>query len=394
MTRKKRNKNETKNETSSPVLSKLDVDILFCIATGIKTNKQLHAKLKKRKGKKVPKPTISHHTTKLQKTGLISAQKLFNLKEFYLTDHGKLAVSNFMTRGQGLSLVLPVRGHAFGFVCEIVRRPRGLDGRLKGGNWVAFYPKNRVAYKRRLMGCMVIFNPRSVQFMPPEVYAPSQDASFEQALRLVLKVKDFLEEEEFPGLVLGSPSQVARVTQQHYARPFDPLANEYYRDSVKTGVRTTYRSDRLAVDLSPGFPELETVHRVFSKDDLARITQFYEQMIRGELSWTDLEAIRTQLPKHIGQVMQRLDILDKGLLGQDKILSHLASSTVTLTGSIEENTRAVSNLVKLLKPQKRKRKKRVRARAVPRQKADQKVDEIRSQVEETLAKLQKYEAKE
>lgn len=382
---KKRNKRGTKSGNSGIALKDLDVDILFCVAMGTRTNKQLHAKLRRRKGRQVPKSTISRHTTKLQQLNLLNGRRLFNLKEFYLTDHGNLTISKIMSRGQGLVLGLPVRGHAFGFVCEIVREPKGLHKQLEEGNWVAFYPKNRVAYKRRELGCMVIFNPRSVQFMPPEVYAASEAAAFEEALRLVLQVKELLETDEFPGLVLGDPSQVARVYQQHYARPFDPLANEYYKNSLKTGVQTTYRSERLAVDLSPGLPELETVHRVHAKDDLRKITEFYEQMVRGALSWNDLEALRLQLPEWMGDVMQRLDVLAKGELGRDEVLSHLTGAVVNLTGNLDR--------ILNQKPAPRRRPKRRRPVPAPKtqRQADERIDEIRKRVEETLAKLRKYE---
>lgn len=306
-------KTRTKNRNSRAILRSLDINILFCIAMGTNTNKQLHAKLKKRRGKRVPKSTISDHTRKLNELGLIKTQKLFNLREFFLTDQGKLTISEIMARGQGLSLGLPVRGHAFGFICEIKREPKDLRDRLKKENWVAYYPKNRVAYKQRWMGCMVIFNPHSVQFMPPEIYAPSQDGAFDQAWRLVQKVKEFLENEEFEGLVLGSPQQVARVTGQHYARPFDPLAVEYYKNSLKTGVRSTYRSDRFGIDLSLGLPEAETLHKVHSKDDLAKITEFYERLIRSELTFDDLEMIRHEIPSYFNRLMDSMVALPSKL---------------------------------------------------------------------------------
>ena len=336
---------------------------------GVKTNKQLHAKLKKRKGKRVPKSTISDHTAKLKKLGLITAQILYNLREFYLTNRGKLTISEIMARGEGLNLGLPVRGHAFGFICRIVRAPKDLWDRVVEGNWVAFYPKNRVVFKSKpkIMGCMVIFNPRSVQFMPPEVYGPSAESAFEQALRLVLKVKDFLENEDFPGLVLGTPEQIAKVTGQHYARPFDPLAVEYYKNSLKTGARTTYRSDRLGIDLSIGVPEGETVHRVFAKDDLAKITDFYERLIRSEVTFDDLEGIKRQMPKHFGKIMERIDSLDKGLISQDKILSHLASSLIVLTGSQEKLAEEFGATNRLLVTLLRRRRRR-RSRPKPKKK--------------------------
>jgi len=264
-------------------LSRLDFEILVAIAMGCNTNKQLHEKLRQHKGKKVPKSTISRHTTKLEKLGLITQKKLFNFRPFQLTEKARVAVSIFLTGGEEVEWSL-VRGHGFGFVCEILRKPRGLEERLVDGGWAVFYPRNRVGYKKNLWGCTVVFNPRSVQFIPEEVYSSSQDGAFDVAYRLVLKVQDYLQE-EYEGLVLGP---VTVIYNQQYARMFDPLATEFLKTSMKDNVNLTYRSDRLAVDLSKKVPELETIHKVFSKDDLRKICDFYESLIRTDFKIEDI----------------------------------------------------------------------------------------------------------
>lgn len=90
----------TKNGTVGALLRGVDIEILLCIGTGTNANNLLHRRLKKKGGKRVPNSTISRHTTKIQKLKLITSQKLFNVKEFKLTDQGKVAVSNFLTRGE------------------------------------------------------------------------------------------------------------------------------------------------------------------------------------------------------------------------------------------------------------------------------------------------------
>lgn len=264
-------------------LSRLDFEILIAIAMGSNTNKQLNEKLKERKGKNVPKATISRHTTKLKKLGLITQKKIYNLRPFKLTENAKVAISIFLTEGVG-GVEQVVRGHGFGFVCEILRRPRGLEERLKVGGWSEFYPKNRVGYKRELWGCTVVFNPRSVQFIPQEVYSASQDGAFDVAYRLVLQVQDFLQK-EYQGLVLGP---VTVIYNQQYARMFDPLAVQFLKTSMKENVNLTYRSDRLAIDQSKKVPELETIHKVFSKDDMRKICEFYDWLIRTDFKIEDI----------------------------------------------------------------------------------------------------------
>ena len=268
-------------------LSRLDFEILIAIAMGSNTNKQLHEKLRKRKGKNVPKSTISRHTTKLKKLGLITQKKIYNLRPFELTEKAKITISIFLTKGEEVEWNL-VRGHAFGFVCKILRKPRRLKERLKDGGWGEFYPRNRVGYKKSLWGCTVIFNPSSVQFIPEEVYSASQDGAFDVAYRLVLKVQDFLQK-EYQGLVLGP---ITVIYNQQYARMFDPLAVEFLKTSIEGNVNLTYRSDRLAIDQSKKVPELETVHKVFSKDDLRKIVEFYEGLIRSDFKIEDVEDLK------------------------------------------------------------------------------------------------------
>lgn len=181
------------------------------------------------------------------KLGLITQKKIYNLRPFELTEKAKVAISIFLTRGAGeVEVEVVVRGHGFGFVCEILRKPRGLEERLKDGGWGEFYPKNRVGFKKELWGCSVIFNPKSVQFIPQEVYGASQNACFDVAYRLVLEVQDFLRKEYY-GLVLGP---VTVIYNQQYAHMFDPLAVEFLKTSTKEDVNLTYRSDRLAIDQS------------------------------------------------------------------------------------------------------------------------------------------------
>jgi len=267
--------------------SRLDFEILIAIAMGSNTNKQLNEKLRKRKGKNVPKATISRHATKLKKLGLITQKKIYNFRPFELTENAKVAISIFLTGGVG-EMEQVVRGHGFGFVCEVLRMPNGFGERLRKAGWAEFYPKNRVGYKKGLWGCTVIFNPRSVQFIPEEVYSASQDGAFDVAYRLVLKVQDELQR-EYEGLVLGP---VTAIYSQQYARMFDPLAVEFLKTSMKENVNLTYGSDRLAIDQSKKVPELETIHKVFSKDDLRKICEFYEGLIRTNFKIEDIEDLK------------------------------------------------------------------------------------------------------
>jgi len=73
---------------------------------------------------------------------------------------------------------------------------------------------------------------------------------------------------------------------------FDPLSVGFLKTSMKENVNLTYRSDRLAIDQSKKVPELETVHKVFSKDDLLKICEFYEGLIMTDFKIEDIENLK------------------------------------------------------------------------------------------------------
>jgi len=308
-------------------LSRLDFEILIAIAMECNTNKQLHEKLRKRRGKNVPKSTISRHTTKLVNLGLITRKKIYNLRPFELTEKAKVAISIFLTRGEEVEWNL-VRGHAFGFVCKILRKPRDLEERLKKKGWAEFHPRNWNGYTKPLWGCTVVFSPSSVQFVPQEVYAASGEAAFDEVFRLVQEVQTYLME-EYPGLVL---SPLTFVYNQSYARVFDPLALEFMRTSAKEGVNVTYRSDRVAIDASKGLPELETVHKVFSKDDLRLIAEFYEGLVRHSFRIEDFHSLQVAITEFAENLKLHYGVLNgiQGVLGDVK-------SAVQQLSEIEQN---------------------------------------------------------
>jgi len=332
-------------------LSRLDLEILIAIAMGSNTNKQLNEKLRKRKGKNVPEATISRHTTKLMKLGLITQKKIFNSRPFELTDNAKVAISIFLTEGVG-EMEQVIRGHGFGFLCKILRKPKDLEDRLRSGGWAEFYPKNRVGYKKELWGCTVIFNPRSVQFIPQEVYSASQDACFDVGYRLVLRVQDFLQKEH-PGLALGP---VTVIYNQQYARMFDPLAVEFLKTSMKENVNLTYRSDRLAIDQSKKVPELETIHKVFSKDDLRKICKFYEDLIRTDFKIEDIgdlkEAAKLQAMAglYLAQNLKtHVDVLNE--IKTAIVELRKAGTTPSICDTFEEETKTSQKVLDDVKPE-------------------------------------------
>lgn len=120
-----------------------------------------------------------------------------------------------------------------------------------------------------------MFTPNTVQHFLPEFYASSSLEALDSAIKLVWKVKEYLER-EYEDLVLGKPEEVALLNRQHLTIQHDPLALEYFKHNQKHDKKLRYESDRLHIDASKGVPELETVNKVYASEDLFKITEFYE----------------------------------------------------------------------------------------------------------------------
>jgi DNA-binding MarR family transcriptional regulator len=275
--------------TKNRELTKLDAELLILIGTGENRNQLLHERLIKADDKKVSKSTISRHTSKLAKLGLITQRAAFNQRIFDLTDRGKDIISNLLAGGEGDLAYprFPIRGHNIRFRSDIARRPEGLVKKLRETNWVEYYPQSWIGYRKEVDGCNILLTSKSVIFMPPPTYGSSAEECMAEACAVVLRVKKEIED-NYPGLVLGKPERVSTILKQHYARPFDPAAIRLHQENMKEGHRSTYMGERLSVDYSTGIPELETTDRVSAQEDFCSIMGFYEDFLRYEKSWGEL----------------------------------------------------------------------------------------------------------
>jgi len=269
----------TKDATS---LDKLDIRILLIIDL-YSTNKEICRKLKE------PKWKISRRMTKLCRIGLLKKTGRFFGRKL----KGTIACCNFLTLYEKNELI--IRTHNMRFKSKIVRAPEQLQEKLLKSNWVEHFPNNWTGYRKRIFNCYVLFTPKNVQYILPEIYARTSEQAIDSAVKLVLNIKESLED-EFKGFVLGKPEEVTTLMNQHYANQFDPLALEHWKYKQTNNVTLTYKSDRLNIDFSKGVPELETVHKVHAKDDINKITKFYEDMIRTDFDLNDfLEVQKYQL---------------------------------------------------------------------------------------------------
>jgi len=310
----------------------LDQKILLAVAK-YQTNKELSIHLKK------PKSTVSYHTKKLTTLGLLTEIGL-NPKIFEPTPAGKMACSTFLT-GYGAKQFEPIiRSHNIRFKSGITRKPENLVKRLLKNNWIEYIPNNWKGYRNHIFNAAVIFTPKSVQYMLPEFYDYDVAVNMDAAVRLVFKIKEYLED-CYPGLVLGKPEEVATLIKQHHAIQYDPLALEYYKYKEQTGTTLTYSSDRISVDFSNNIPETETTHKVYGKEDLHKISRLYDEVVGTDFS----------IKEHLSDDEKRFSMMMKS---QDKIID----SMQTFATGMKEHMKLIRMLQKLVDTMKRTQENR------------------------------------
>lgn len=160
-----------------------------------------------------------------------------------------------------------------------------LQARLMKDNFMDFYPRSGIRLKKRIFQALIIFTPSTVQFHMPEFFGDENEV-YNDAMQLLWDLIAYLEN-EYPGLRIGAPKETARISRQELAKMNDSLAVEYDRTGQALGKKILYFSDRIKIDKSRGVPELETHHRIFAKEDLGKITELYEDVVRGDFDLKD-----------------------------------------------------------------------------------------------------------
>lgn len=259
------------------------------------TNKQLAKHLKRSEG------TVSYHTSRLEKAGLIKAVETAGCKIFELTNRGKKACLIFLGEGATISPNdIIIRVHDLQFISKIIRQPKALKDKLLKNNWIEFCPRNWKGYKKNIRNAIVIFTPKSVQYLINPYYTKDKRTANKEAVRTILEIKHYLEG-EYRGLLLGKPEEVAVCSRQSYGIQMDPLAIKYDRFNREHKTNRSYRSDRLNIDQSV-VPETETVHPVHAPDDLSIITQNYEDMVRHGIRLKELKTAILSIEKNLQQM--------------------------------------------------------------------------------------------
>lgn len=213
-----------------------------------------------------PLSTINYNIMVLKKKGLLTYSN-------YLTPDGK---SVFLKLKEYLNNTRKLRAHRISGTF-ILREPyRDFEGVRDKYTKISKSPKHR-GFRVEFENCLVLFySPKKVFFYLPDVYGNSfADIDTEAYEKYIAPLKSYLEQ-LFENLQINE-HEIASIQLQHVAYQNHSLAEVYKKFNVE------YKSDRLQVDHSHGVPELETIHKKSSVEDMDKILD-YEKLVRGPFS--------------------------------------------------------------------------------------------------------------
>lgn len=260
------------------------------------------------------KSTISYHINKLTKEGYINQQGK-------LTIRGKKACSIILdTSSEKGAKDIILRAHKLSFKSVIVQKSSKFDKAIEAnGSYASFEMNNWRGYKKHFKdGVKVIFNPKSVIFNIPELIGTNPDELLNRASEVVFFHKRLIEN-EFPGLLLGTPSCIYSIKSMEIAF----LNNEFAKLCKDAGI-SYLENERFKVDCSKGVNELESHNPVTSVNDASKVLDFYRDYVSFDLDWFELN----ELMKGEGLVQSTFKVVDKKINfikeRQDKLISFLA----------------------------------------------------------------------
>ena len=290
-------------------LGSTTLQVLLAIAQGKHTNKEITKHLG------IYKSLTAYHLKKLQKEGLIKRTVTDAVVIYELTEAGKSYCESILNLSPQES-PMKIRAHNMFFKVKIIRKPANLDRRLKEANWIEFYPRNYRAWRKKTEKASLVFKPNVLEIYLGDIYAATQQEAMSKAIKTVLEIIEELEH-IYPGLKLAKPEEVARIEKQHFAIQNDPLATLYVQQGK------SYRSDRIHIDHSKGIPELETVHKLHASEDVHKITQFYEELIREDFSIRDLKEFMLLVVQDRINLQNSLHTLQNTITGLQKTVEFL-----------------------------------------------------------------------
>lgn len=280
---------------------------------------------------KKSKSNVSERISKLERYGYLTKKLEDGFLNIELTKQGKDACSVFLRTFKQDVQGLKIRLHKFNFIMPIVRRGSAFEDDLKkDGNWVLTSHKTWNGFKKNFDdGVTIEVTPKSVRLGCPNIYDVDPEVAHQRAMEYVRSAKKSLET-LYPQLILGDLERIGSVTESHYAIEYDPLA----RLCCDPKINYLFEDERLKVDRSHGFPELEAKNKDYGLDDAVSIKTHYDWLINGgkeKIHDGDIDFFEVQK-----LIIQKLINIEKILDRYGLRLPQLQKGQTVLTESAKE----------------------------------------------------------
>jgi len=213
-----------------------------------------------------PLSTINYNVKVLRKKGLLT-------KLNYLTPDGKIV---FQKLKKYLNNTKKLRGHKISGKFILAAPYRDFEAVRDKYTKISKSPKHR-GFRVEFKDFVVLFySPTKICFYLPDVYSNSIEEIYAEAYdNYISPLKGYLEQ-MFQGLQINQ-YEIASVQINHLAYQNHPLAEIFREFNVQ------YKSDRIEVDHSHGVPELETIHKKHSTEDMDKVLD-YEKVVRRTIT--------------------------------------------------------------------------------------------------------------
>ncbi len=235
-------------------------------------------------GQKADYKTLSKTINELRRQGLVDKQRLSLGWGCKINSNGLRYLEWCSRHGRDYikdNHALPCRTHNLVFAVDIVKRGehsfRGFSiAQRQMTNWK--YPQ---LTKECSPTVTLQTTDKTLLIRFSQIYGfDSADAVF-AAFDRVIEIRSELMRNDCE-LRLGHPREVASIVQQHHALNMPGLSKWLEKYKIN------WKDDRLEVDRSCGYPELELIHSTNAQGDFQEVSDFLRAVMDGRFDWRRL----------------------------------------------------------------------------------------------------------
>jgi DNA-binding Lrp family transcriptional regulator len=314
------------------------LDILIEIQKGNDTASDISKKLG------IARTTVNNRIKKLSRQNLIrKGVKIHNKRQLLLTKTGEIAVTKFFRgfKEQPRKSHL-YRFHNYRYLMKITKAPVDLIARLKQDNFIVSSRRTWNAYvKHGEEDYTIEFTPKSVILHVRQLHIDDIHTG-ELILRRFLKDTKKDLEKRFLGLVLGSPTLVAKLKAQHLAEDSESNVLAAYNQmfTEQSGQRIQFQGESLIIDNSKGPTEVETFRKQHAGDDMIHLNEQLDFITSKRF---DVEAL-DKAYKALQDVPTKITDIEKATLS-------LSKAQISMNDGIVAMNQAMGNIASAVEKQ-------------------------------------------